>query len=313
MNPSATEVLNSWTGLARAVRLCGSFAQARDLGEDAWLYGLHELGPEHHLTLRAATDLSIAMRRIPAVYDEALDLAAEVLELCKRRRGETNPDTMAAAISLSNIQWTLGRTGEALALAAATVDSYPAVYGAEHPYNYGCMGNLALLYRLTGDPSEARRLNEKALVGLDARLTRDHLFSLTVAVNLASDLAILGDTAQARALGEASLSRLTSLLGEQHPLTLGCASNLALDLRADGAGDEAEALSASTVSGCESTLGADHPQPRPPPPDCGSISTSTHLQSDSCSHESRRDGPVGPFPAAQMTCSFVERDCARLS
>ena len=109
-NPSATEVLNSWTGLARAVRLCGSFAQARDLGEDARLYGLHELGPEHHLTLRAATDLSIAMRRIPTVYDEALDLAAEVLELCKRRRGEKNPDTMAAAISLSNIQWTLGRT-----------------------------------------------------------------------------------------------------------------------------------------------------------------------------------------------------------
>ena len=255
---SATEVLNSWTGLARAVRLCGNFAQARDLGEDAWHYGLHELGAEHHLTLRAATDLSIAMRRIPAAYDEALDLAAEVLELCKRRRGEKNPDTMAAAISLSNIQWTLGHTDKALALAAATADNYPAVYGAEHPYNYGCLGNLALLRRLTGDPGEARRLNEKALVGLDARLTRDHLFSLTVVVNLASDLAILGDTAQARALGEASLPRLTNLLGKQHPLTLGCASNLTLDLRAEGAGDEADALSASTVRGYESTLGVDH-------------------------------------------------------
>ena len=76
LNPSATEVLNAWTGLARAVRLCGNFAQARDLGEDARLYGLHELGAEHHLTLRAATDLSIAMRRIPEAGDEALVLAA---------------------------------------------------------------------------------------------------------------------------------------------------------------------------------------------------------------------------------------------
>ena len=57
------------------------------------------------------------------------------------------------------------------------------------------MGNLAILRRLTGDPAEARRLDETALAGLDARLTRDHLFSLTVAVNLASDLAVLGETA----------------------------------------------------------------------------------------------------------------------
>ncbi len=258
-NVSATEVLNSWTGLARAVRLCGNFTQARDLGEDARLYGLHELGPEHHLTLRAATDLSIAMRRIPTGYDEALQLAGDVLELCKRRRGEKNPDTMAAAISLSNIQWTIGRTDQALALAAATVDNYPAVYGAEHPYNYGCIGNLALLRRLTGDYVEARRLNETALAGLDARLTRDHLFSLTVALNLASDIAVLGDTAQARALGEDSLARLTRLLGEHHPLTLGCAANLTLDLRAEAAGEEAELLSAKTISGYESTLGTDHP------------------------------------------------------
>lgn len=259
LSPSATEVLNSWTGLARAVRLCGNFAQARDLGEGAWNYGVHELGPEHHLTLRAATDLSIAMRRIPAAYDEALELAGEVLELCKSRRGETNPDTMAAAISLSNILWTLERVDEALALAAATVQNYPAVYGAEHPYNYGCAGNLALLRRLTGDPAEARRLNEKALAGLDARLTRNHLFSLTVSVNLASDLAVLGESSQARALGEDTLAKVTSLLGERHPLTLACAANLALDRRAAGVDDNADSLSATTMTGYENTLGPGHP------------------------------------------------------
>ncbi len=102
-------MLNAWTGLARAVRLCGNFPQARDLGLEATVYGLHELGPEHYLTLRAATDLSIAMRRIPANYDEALELAADTLEQCRLRRGEQNPDTMAAAISLYNIQRVVGQ------------------------------------------------------------------------------------------------------------------------------------------------------------------------------------------------------------
>jgi tetratricopeptide (TPR) repeat protein len=245
---STTDVLSSWTGLARAVRLCGNFPQARDLGQEASAYGLHELGPEHHLTLRAAIDLSIAMRRIPAHYDEASELAADTLEQCKSRRGEKHPDTMAAAISLYNILRTTGQTREALELAAATAATYPSVYGDRHPYNYGCIVNLAILRRLTGDLHTARRLNEAALAGLDARLTRDHLFSLTAAVNLATDLASLGESRAARELGEDSLDRLTRLFGEDHFMTLGCAVNLALDRSADGADEEAEALSAETTS-----------------------------------------------------------------
>jgi len=258
-NPSPTALLASQTGLARAVRLCGNFDQARDLGEDARRYGLQELGPEHHLTLRAATDVSIALRRIPEAYDQALRLATETLELCRMRRGETNPDTLAAAISLSNVQCALGQIDEALALAKFVAEKYPAVYGADHPYNFGCMGNLATLLRLAGYPAEARRLNEVALDGLDTRLTRDHLFSLTVAVNLASDLAALGETSQARFLMEDSFDRLTRLLGDQHPVTLGCAANLMIDLRADGANDRADALMAATMEGLERTLGPYHP------------------------------------------------------
>jgi tetratricopeptide (TPR) repeat protein len=255
---SATSTLNSLTGLARAVRLCGNFTQARDLGQEAMVNGL-QLGPEHYLTLRAATDLSIAMRRIPADYDEALELAADTLEQCKRRRGEQNPDTMAAAISLYNIQRVVGQTAQALELAAATKEMYPSVYGSEHPYNYGCIGNLALLHRLAGDLRSARRLNETALAGLDARLTRDHFFSLTIAVNLASDLAALGDAHAARALGEDSLARLIRLFGDDHFLTMSCAANLALDLSADGADEDAAVLSVTTTSRCSHFLGPNDP------------------------------------------------------
>ena len=256
---SAPEVLTSWNGLSRAVRLCGDYAEARDVGEDAYDYGREALGSEHYLTLRAAIDLSIALRRIASSYDDALELAADIYERRTRLFGEQYPDTLAAAISLTNIQRTIGQTEQALALAESTVARYPEVYGPDHPYNHACSGNLALLLRVTGDAAGARLLNEAALAGLDKGLTRDHHYSLTVTTNLASDLAVLGETAGARALGEGTLARLRSLLGENHPLALGCAANLALDLGAAGAAEEAERLSADTLGRYADTLGAEHP------------------------------------------------------
>ena len=255
---SPSELLTVQTGLARDLRLCGNFSEARDVGEDARDFGRAELGAEHYLTLRAANDLSIALRRIPAAHGEALELAREVLDLSRRLRGEKHQDTMAAAISLSNIQRTVGLIDEALVLAKETADTYPGIYGREHPYNYGCIGNLALLLRLAGDPAAARQLNEAALKGLGDKLTRHHFYSLTVAINLASDLAALGETAAARALGQDSLARSRDRFGDQHPLTLACAANLALDLRAEGAEMAADHLLEETLTRYAATLGADH-------------------------------------------------------
>jgi tetratricopeptide (TPR) repeat protein len=255
---SAIEVLDSWNGLARAVRLCGDYAEARDVCEEAYDYGQEVLGPEHYLTLRTAKDLSIELRRIGTAYDDALELAALVFELCERQFGPDNPDTLAAAISLTNIQRTTGQLDSALELAQRTVARYPEIYGVDHPYNHGCNGNLALLRRVTGDPVSARQLNETALAGLDSRLTRDHHYSLTVATNLASDLAELGLTAEARAYGEDTLARSRALLGENHPLTLGCATNLAIDLQAVGQGEASDRLFEETKQRYTATLGPHH-------------------------------------------------------
>lgn len=255
---AASEVLSSQIGLARAVRLCGNFAAARDLGADAYAFGREELGAEHFLTLRAATDLSIALRRIPDGREEALELAEEVLQASTRLFAEKNPGTMAAAVSLSNIQRTMARLDDALGLARQSRDNYQQVFGSNHPYTMACTGNLALLYRLMGDLAQARALDKSAHDGLAQRLSEDHFYTLTVAVNLASDLAALAATAAARDLGVQILDRLR--VGEDHPLALGCAANLALDLRAAGDSDAADALLARTMSGYSRMLGADHPE-----------------------------------------------------
>jgi hypothetical protein len=48
----------------------------------------------------------------------------------------------------------LGQQIQALELAAATAVTRPSVYGADHPYNYGCPGNLAVLRRLAGTSTQ---------------------------------------------------------------------------------------------------------------------------------------------------------------
>ena len=255
---SFSEVLNSWNGLARAVRLCSNYNEARDLGEDAYDYGRAQLGADHFLTLRTAKDLSIAMRLSGVAYDEALELAREVRARDVRLR-PGRPDTLAADVSLTNVQRAMGQTGSVLPQVKDSVAAYDEVYGPDHPYSQACRGNLALLLRMMGDPAAAREYDEAALAGLHARLGRDHDYALTVAVNLASDLAELGDTAAACALGEDTLTRLLQVLGSEHALTLGCAANLALDLSASGAEERAQELSADNQARYPQVLGSGHP------------------------------------------------------
>ncbi|GAA2729383.1 FxSxx-COOH system tetratricopeptide repeat protein [Actinocorallia aurantiaca] len=250
--------VNAWNGLARAVRLCGDYSEATDLGEDAYAYALENLGADHSWTLRTAKDLSIAWRRV-GDFERAYELADLAHSKFSRSFGIEHPDTLAAAMCLANIRRTVGETELALELASDTVRRYPKTYGETHPYNYGCVGNLAIMRRVMGQPEEARRLNEGALAGLEKKLGRDHHYTLTVASNLASDLAELGEAEEAVRLGEDTLGRLRNVLGERHPLVLACAANLTADLRAFGRDGDAEKLFQETKDLYARTLGLEHP------------------------------------------------------
>jgi hypothetical protein len=47
---SKSDVLASWSGLSRAVRLCGEYVEARYLGDDAYEFGRQQLGANHYWT-----------------------------------------------------------------------------------------------------------------------------------------------------------------------------------------------------------------------------------------------------------------------
>ncbi|MGS2641133.1 FxSxx-COOH system tetratricopeptide repeat protein [Streptosporangium sp. LJ11] len=255
---SKQDVLVSWNGLARIVRLRGDYFEACDLGEDAYEFGVRELGADHPWTLRAAKDLSIAKRRAGLV-DEAFEIAQRTFDREERIFGRDHPDTLAAALCLANAQRTRGEVAEALELLRDTTDRYPRMYGDDHPFKYGCDMNLALLLRVNGEIEEAKRLDRASLDGFDRKLGREHHYSLTCVINLASDLAAQGDAAEARRLGEDTLTQLRQLLGVAHPLTLACAANLVVDLRAEGVSEKADVLEEDTFKRYGQVLGNEHP------------------------------------------------------
>lgn len=268
MSPSGTDstaadVLGAWIGMSWTLRLLGEFQQAFDVSEQArdFAEAPEGLGQEHPATLRAVIAYTIVSRRIPRLREDALALARTTLDLSTRRYGSNHPETLAIAISLSNLLRTMSADfhEEALALAGTTVRRYPLVYGPKHPYNFGCMTNLALLQRVTGDPLAALRTDTEALNGLTKTLGPDHHFTLTVAMNLASDLWVLGRAEEARDRGEDTWPRLSALLGPTHPHTLGCAANLALDRIATGEVVSGELLMAEVLLQFEDTQGPGFP------------------------------------------------------
>jgi tetratricopeptide (TPR) repeat protein len=262
---SDADKLGTSIGLAWALRLMGEYKAALDVIQDVrdFTQDPEGLAPEHLQSLRSSNAYTIVCRRIPELRMEALALSRDIYSVSTRLFGEKHPDTLAIAISLSNLlrSVSLDYHPEAVELAESIVARYPAAYGAEHPYNYGCQGNLALLKRVTGDAATARQLDENALGGLEKRLGRDHHYTLTAAMNLASDFAVLGLPQEARTLGEDTLPRLRVLLGKDHPQTLWCAVNLALDRIAADDEEAGKSLQKEALEGLRRApgLGAEHP------------------------------------------------------
>ncbi|NUT45114.1 MAG: tetratricopeptide repeat protein, partial [Thermoactinospora sp.] len=269
--PDDPRTLRAKNNLALDYSLTGSFQQARDLHEIAFI-GLQDAQAGAATVLVHWNALARAVR-LTGDYAEACDLGEEALaygleylggehpaylwtakdlsiawrrvgeldkalEMCTdvhgryvRRYGLDHPDTLAAAMSLSNVQRNNGQEQEGLELAADTVKRYPRIYGTSHPYYLACTGNLALLHRTCQDPEKAREVNEQVLGDIERDLGRDHHYYLTVATNLASDLAELGRHDQAVERGRDTYSRLRGLVGPSHPVALACAANLVADLR----------------------------------------------------------------------------------
>nr|WP_062433011.1 FxSxx-COOH system tetratricopeptide repeat protein [Herbidospora daliensis] len=253
-----SQMLGTWSGLSRAVRLCGDYEMAVDLGQDAFDYGKQQLTLDSHHTLLAAKDLSIAKRRRGDI-DEALELAHTTYTRLKHLLGDQHPDTMAAAVNLSNAYRVKDDLDQAYQLALEIMPLYPQVFDPDHPFAHACRGNLAVLIRLRGDARGARELNREIVDALTRRLGQEHDYTVTCAINLLSDLAATGELDNAVKDGRDLHKRLSDDFGADHFLTLSCAANLSLDLRAVGLTSEADKVQEETLNRYHDLGSVNHP------------------------------------------------------
>jgi tetratricopeptide (TPR) repeat protein len=251
-------LLSTWNNLNSVVRLGGQSQVAADMAEEAYGYGVAQLGDDHPITLQAAKDYAIALRRSGRIAD-ALQRMRDTHARLQRLFGDEHADTMAAALGLSNVLRANAEYEEAFELARQTAGRYPKVFGPEHPFTHAAGIDVALLLRLTGEVVAARELNEKTLAALSDRLGPDHDYTVTCAINLQNDLAALGRHEEARALGEENYRRIQTFFTPDHYLSLVCAANLCLDLPLTGAEDEAKRLLAETAQRFETVMGREHP------------------------------------------------------
>jgi tetratricopeptide (TPR) repeat protein len=262
-------VIHSLGSTARDLRQAGRYREALEIAEQAYqqfadLVQQRTVPSTHPWVLWQAKDLSVARRKFGR-YQPALDLAVDVHEKFSAIFGAEHPDSLAAAVNLSNAQRVYGEVNaqpelvkQAQKLAAETQRAYIEVLGADHPYTHGSAINLAVLLSRSGDEPAARELLDGAADGLRRRLGDEHHYVLIAMVGLATSMAAIGDMDAACEVGRETLEHLGSSLGPNHPHTLACASNLAIDLRAIGQVEEADRMGREAAAKYREILPADH-------------------------------------------------------
>lgn len=247
------------TNLARDFCLCGEYSEAYFRTEHNYTVCRDNLGPDHPVTLRVGTDLVIAERLAVGGREETVEHAVDNLTRHRNRYDGSHPATLAAATALVNAWRQAGNLHDALPLAEEITNLALATYGPDHPFRYACMGNLALVLRLSGDAFLAREFHQTSVDKLNVLLGADHYYTLMCAMGLASDLATVGDIPEAESREHDTLGRIRNVLWPDHPMTLACTFNLALDLAAMGREAEANKLRSEALERYAQTLGNDHP------------------------------------------------------
>ncbi len=261
LGPDHPLTISSTINLGRDLRSCGDYSGSLSILRSAYDRASRhpELGKEYPPAQDAAKALAITLRRAGQL-EEAEKFTLEVLESCRRRFGDTSPETLVVWLGLAG-HWSAGRRfSEAGELTHKLLDDFREVLGASHPLTLACATNHAVHLLATGDAVQARAIAAQTGESFRRLLGPAHPFTLTCNVNLANAEAMRGDAETAERLYRAALEGLTGILGSDHPSVLLCTGNLALLLRRTGREKEGSQLTAQVLRGLTSAMGTEHPR-----------------------------------------------------
>jgi len=217
-----------------------------------------DLGPDHPLTLRAATTFARAQRD-EGQYTRARQLDEDSLSRYQRVLGVDHTATLESAHNLAITLRELGELARAHHLQEDTLARRQRVLGIDHPDTLYTKHDLAVTLRESAQFELARSLLEDTLTRQRSVFGDNHPATLRSAHNLAITLRELGKLPQARHLLQETLTRRQYILGDNHPDVLRSAHQLAITLRELGEFAQARQLHEDTLASQRPILGDDHP------------------------------------------------------
>ncbi|MFI7541672.1 FxSxx-COOH system tetratricopeptide repeat protein [Actinoplanes sp. NPDC049599] len=251
------------SNLARDLYGRGEYKEALKVQQDALT--LHEAvrGAGHPDVILGRRTVATLLRKLGR-YEPALELAKQNFQAYLTLFGESHENTLSARMSLGNALRDGNPDREQLHSARHHMETAVALYQArfpDHPFNFVCQANYAIVLRHLGEVAQAREMNERVLTALDAKLGKEHPYVLCCATNLSNDMAAGRDYEGAYRLTESVLQRSNKpqVRGPMHPYTLGVKHNHALNLILTGREAAGGTMHAEVIQQFDATLGADHP------------------------------------------------------
>lgn len=193
------------------------------------------------------------------LYDSALPLLTDALEIRRRELGDEHPDV---ATTMNNLALVLHAKGDFNAAEPFYRDSLAMrrrLFGEHHREVAASLNNLGLFLKDKGDYGPAESHLRQALALRRALFGEAHADVAETLNELAVIIKNKGDHSNAEPLYREALEMRRRLLGDNHPAVAESTNNLAVLLDNMGRYDEAQALARQALALYRQLLGEEHP------------------------------------------------------
>lgn len=209
---------------------------------------------------RAALQSSIADAYLRlGIYDAALELKRQSLELRREALGAEAPETLASRNDVGMVLHTMGDLEEALPYYEGALEARRRVLGGEDPATLTSLHNLGSLLAALDRPDEALVFYEEALTERRRILGADDRETLATLNNLGTLFWSLGEVDRARSCFQEALERKRRVLGNEDADTLTSINNMGALVYSTEDWEATLPYYEEALAGRRSVLGDKHP------------------------------------------------------
>ena len=212
--------------VALGLRKTGRYAEALRYSRESFYLCSGELGSDNGHTLAAAMTYANTLRAVAMAdptgeisYSLAYSLSVDTVNRYRRRFGDENPLTLAAATNQAAILRAMGERIRARRIGEPAYHYLEHELGAEHPYTQAAAIGLANDLMLDHEGSEAARRLEATLATARERGRQGHPDMLLCALNLELIRQETGDESSESEIAN-RLDELRAALGADHPVVV---------------------------------------------------------------------------------------------